>query len=118
MAQQLNTRYIWYDFETTGFNPYSCQIIEIGAIDNYGNKLEVLLKSNKALSERITEVTGITNELLRENGVEQAEGLSKLRDFINLYNDNFKNNTYLIAHNNDAFDHLFLKFQFQKYNVE
>ena len=49
MTQQFNRRYIWYDFETTGFNPYHCQIIEVGAIDNYGNKLNILLKSDCSL---------------------------------------------------------------------
>jgi DNA polymerase-3 subunit alpha (Gram-positive type) len=118
MLLESNKRIIFYDFETTGFNPFHCEIIEIGAIDNYGNQINILLKPSVFLEPKITELTGLTTEYLTNNGDEQEEGLNKFNQFLNKYDDIFKNNTYLIAHNNHSFDKLFLHYQFQKYNIQ
>ena len=117
MKKESNKRIIFYDFETTGFNPYHSEIIEIGALDNYGNTFNLLLKPTTPLRPRITEITGITNELLNEQGVSQKEGLSTFNDFLNKYDDLFKQSTYMIAHNNHSFDKLFLSHQFDKYTI-
>ena len=118
MLSESNKRIIFYDFETTGFNPFHCEIIEIGALDNYGNTFNILLKPSTLLDKKITELTGLTMEKLINNGLEQKKGLDLFNDFLNKYGDIFKNNTYLIAHNNHSFDKLFLHYQFQKYNIQ
>jgi len=113
-------RIIFYDFETTGFNPYHDNIIEIGAIDNLGGKYSRLLKSKNPLRKKITEITGITNNLLLKKGVTQKYGLRQFVNFINQYGSNFSKNNkvYMVAHNNDSFDQLFLTYQLQKYNLQ
>ena len=121
LKKHKGVRYIIYDFETSGLNPYSDDIIEIGAIDNYGNTFNVLLKTPKKLSSKITELTGITNELLNDEGLDPMEGMGLFHDFIYTFMTNnlsVENKLYLVAHNNDAFDKLFLKFTFGKYGYE
>ena len=121
LKKHKGVRYIIYDFETSGLNPYSDDIIEIGAIDNYGNTFNVLLKTPKKLSSKITELTGITNELLSDRGLDPTEGMGLFHDFIYTFmthNLSVETKLYLVAHNNDAFDKLFLKFNFDKYGYE
>lgn len=112
-------RIIWYDLETTGFNPYHNNIIEIAAIDNLGNNLNVLLKIKDPLPEKIVEITNITDDLLKDEGIDQYEGLNEFNKFLKLYDEDnkYKNRTYLVAHNNDSFDQLFLKYQFLRYKI-
>uniref|UniRef100_A0A6C0ELQ4 Exonuclease domain-containing protein n=1 Tax=viral metagenome TaxID=1070528 RepID=A0A6C0ELQ4_9ZZZZ len=117
LKKHKGIRYIIYDFETSGLNPYNDDIIEIGAIDNYGNTFNVLLKTKKKLSNKITELTGITDNLLEKEGVEPIAGIKLFNDYINS-GLSTKNNLYMIAHNNDAFDKLFLKFTFDKYRFK
>ena len=118
LKKHAGIRYIIYDFETSGLNPYNDDIIEIGAIDNYGNTFNVLLKTKKKLSNKITELTGITNELLEKEGLNPIDGVKLFYDYICMFDNNFNNKLYLIAHNNDAFDKLFLKFTFGKYRFK
>jgi len=118
MFCENNKRIIIYDFETTGFNPFHCEIIEIGAMDNYGNTCNILLKPSKILDKKITELTGLTTPFLNENGVNQYDGLKQFNDFIYKYGNYFENNTYMVAHNNHSFDKLFLHYQFKKYNIK
>tara|TARA_Y100000385_G_C12899722_1_gene553661 strand:+ start:274 stop:879 length:606 start_codon:yes stop_codon:yes gene_type:complete len=110
-------RIIWYDFETDGFNPYHGSIIEIGAIDNFDNKFSIFIKPTKPISAKIEDITGITNKILYSDGVSPKVGLNLFNEFINMYDNKFVNSTYLIAHNNDSFDKLFLIYQFKKYNI-
>ena len=118
LKKHKGIRYIIYDFETSGLNPYNDDIIEIGAIDNYGNTFNVLLNTKKKLSNKITEITGITNELLEKEGLDPIDGIKLFHDYIYMFDINFNNKLYLIAHNNDAFDKLFLKFTFGKYGFD
>ena len=113
--KNIKNRYIVYDFETSGFNPFDDDIIEIGAIDNYGNQFNTLLNTKLILSNKIVELTGITNKMLENKGVRQCDGLKKFLDFINQFGSD---KVYLIAHNNDAFDYLFLKNALQKNNLK
>ena len=89
-----------FDFETTGVNPFEDEIIEIGAIklelinQNYEivEELSVLVKQDKPLPEKITEITGITDEMLELDGVSRSEAFQM---FKNLYTED----SLLIAYN-------------------
>jgi len=116
LKKHKGVRYIIYDFETSGLNPYNDDIIEIGAIDNYGNSFNVLLNTKKTLSTKITQITGITNDLLEKKGVDPKDGINQFYEFI--HNLSLGNKLFLIAHNNDAFDKLFLNFTFGKYGLD
>lgn len=105
--------YIVYDLETTGLDPIGDEIIEIGAIEvNNGKEIasfSKLTKPIKRISEKIEEITGITNEMLHE-----AEGISGvLQDFLE-----FKGDLPLIGYNNHNFDDEFLLDKLDRCNLE
>ena len=61
--------YVLVDIETTGLSPINDDIIEIGAIKVINNKMvdkySQLIQINKSLSPFITNLTGITNNMLK-----------------------------------------------------
>ena len=62
--------YIVVDIETTGLKPESDSIIELGAIKCFNHseiaRFESLVKPDKKINSFITELTGITNEMVKE----------------------------------------------------
>ncbi|MGI6781869.1 MAG: PolC-type DNA polymerase III [Acholeplasmataceae bacterium] len=89
-----------FDFETTGVNPSFDEIIEIGAIklekinDNYEvvDELSVLIKQDFPLPPKITEITGITDEMLAQNGVTRDVAFQ-------MFNNLYTKDCLLIAYN-------------------
>lgn len=89
-----------FDFETTGVNPHTDEIIEIGAVKlelvdgNYikTDELSVLIKQDYPLPAKITEITGITDEMLAKDGVNRSVAFQM---FDNLYTKD----SLLIAYN-------------------
>ena len=77
--------YVVFDTETTGLNDQEDRIIEIGALKYENNELvaefSYLINPNIEISEIITRITGITNEML-ENEKTIEEILPKFLDFI------------------------------------
>jgi DNA polymerase III subunit epsilon len=105
-----------FDFETTGLDPFMCQVIEIGAMlleknetNEYVEKesLNVLVKAQGSLDPKITQITNITNQMLKEHGLEQEDACQRL---LNLYDDD----TLLIAYN-ILFDLGFLQAMMRNY---
>ena len=107
------SNYIVVDLETTGLDPYKgCEIIEIGITEITKNKIirsySRLIKPKWYIPEFITDITGITNEMVRgEKYIEEV--LPKFRDFIGCKT--------IIAHN-AKFDLKFLNYYLQKQNLE
>ena len=108
----LDSTYVVFDFETTGFNAGGeDSIIEIGAvkicngeiIDRYNQ----LIDPGKKLSAKITEVTNITDTMLYGKPNEETA----IKDFISWYKD-----LPMVAHN-AKFDVSFLKMAMAKYNL-
>jgi DNA polymerase-3 subunit epsilon len=68
MIDLINTPLVFVDCETTGFSPNSCRMIEVAAIRvEYGQvtqKVHSLLHLDDEVPEKITEITGITNDML------------------------------------------------------
>ncbi|CCJ33529.1 PolC-type DNA polymerase III [Caloramator australicus] len=66
--QELNTTFVVFDIETTGFNPIRDEIIEIGAVKVKDFKIidrfSALINPQKIISNEIIKLTGITNEML------------------------------------------------------
>lgn len=62
--------YVIIDIETTGFNPKNDEIIEIGAVKVCGNKITSIFQSlarpMNPINEYISNLTGITNNMLAE----------------------------------------------------
>lgn len=82
--------YIALDLETTGLNPARDRILEIGAVKiEDGNETEtyqVLVDCGMRIPERITQLTGISNEMMEEavrvgRAVKTGEAVSNLLEF-------------------------------------
>jgi len=104
-------RTLIYDFETSGLNPFHEDITEIGCMcletkDTFTCLLKPL--SDKLLSERNQEITGITNKMLNRDGVNPMIAYQKYFDF--LYSNYTSDpDLLMIAHNGLTFDDIFLK---------
>ena len=97
---------VFYDLETTGFNPYYDNIIEIGAVKCVNNKIikfNRLISIDKCLPKKISEITKISDFDLK--GKPKIDIV--LKEFLDFIIED-SNDIYLIAHNNDSFDRLFL----------
>jgi DNA polymerase III epsilon subunit family exonuclease len=87
--------FVIVDIETTGLEPADNEITEVAAlkIENgeIRNVYSSLIRVNRKLPAEIVRLTGITDELLREEGKNRNQTLRALNDFIG--------KTPLIAHN-------------------
>ena len=76
--------YTCVDIETTGLNPKTDRIIEIGAVKVQNGQIteafESFVSPGRKLEGRITELTGITDEMLL-NAPESKEVIRKFLDF-------------------------------------
>ena len=111
-ASILDTTYVVFDFETTGFNAGGKDsIIEIGAVKICNGEIidrfDQLIDPKCKLDERITKVTNITDEMLQEMPTEEEA----IKDFISWYG-----NLPMVAHN-AKFDVSFLEMAHRKYNL-
>lgn len=105
-----NEEIVFLDLETTGLNPGLDDIIEIGAV-NVKNGVELsrfgcLVKTAKDIPAEIVNLTGITKEMTEKEGLDPADALKKLVDFIG--------NKKLVGHNLVGFDMRFLEVQLKK----
>ena len=82
---EIPNKYIAFDIETTGLDSMYDEIIEIGAIKiEDGKEIETfstLIKPEYEIDEFITELTGITNEMVMD-APKINEVLPKFMDFI------------------------------------
>ena len=97
--------YVIIDIETTGFNPKIDEIIEIGAVKVCNNKIssvfQSLIRHKNLINAYITNLTGITNDML----IDASPIGVVLESFIS-----FIDNSILIGHNinfdvNFLYDH-------------
>jgi CRISPR-associated protein Cas2 len=111
---------LFLDFETSGFNPYHDDIIEIAIKQmNNDNSFSTLVhpQSNECISQQITALTGISNELLRKEGIPWKTAYSELNDFLKAVIKNSPDGKlYIVAHNGETFDFLFMKRIFNELN--
>lgn len=88
------------DVETTGISPEKERIIEIGAFrPETGEVFRTLIQPGRPLQEKITELTGITDDMLMD-APEEAEAIQALLEFLD-------GDTILLGHN-ISFDHSFI----------
>ncbi|TDT61571.1 PolC-type DNA polymerase III [Fonticella tunisiensis] len=83
--QGIDEEFVVFDIETTGFNPAIEEITEIGAvkIKNYQivDRFSTLVNPEKNIPENIVELTGITNEMVKDMPTIR-DVLPKFLDFI------------------------------------
>lgn len=94
--------FIIYDFETTGLDTTICDVTEIGALHIKGGEIagvfNVLVKQPGPLPPKITEITGITDAMLEEQGIPQRDAFGVFNEFIG--------NLSLVGHNIIGYDNL------------
>lgn len=100
----MENTYVVFDFETTGLDVNNCEITDIGAVKIekgvITEEFSSLIKVNVPLSQKITELTGITDQMLKDKPRIDVV----LPDFMK-----FIDGTILVGHNAADFDMRFLK---------
>lgn len=95
--------FVAIDVETTGLSPIKNELIEVSAIRYNGNEkidtFSTLIKPKERIPYYITNITGITNEMV-ENSPKVSEVMEKLVEFIG--------NSPIVAHNAN-FDYSFIQ---------
>lgn len=95
--------YIAFDLETTGLNPEQNEIIEIGALKVRDGKVQQrfmeFIRPVESISSSITELTGITNDMVKDAKCRQEV----IPEFLEFCGDDI-----LIGHN-VIFDYSFIK---------
>jgi len=78
--------YVVIDIETSGLNPREHEIIELGAIlvkeHNISERFSVLVQPKTSISPAIQEITGISNALLQQEGVQIDVAMQRFIDFL------------------------------------
>lgn len=98
---------IYYDFETTGLNPFSEKIIEYCFMKHSGESITSLVNPCNQIDSNIERITTITNQML-SNSPTITEKKNEITTFLNICT-NESNDLFLIAHNNANFDRFFFK---------
>ena len=111
-APLLDSTYVVFDLETTGFNAAGLDsIIEIGAVKIKNGEIidrfDELIDPERNLPSKITELTNITDSMLKGKDKEEAV----VKRFIKWYED-----LPMVAHN-AKFDVSFLVMAHNKYNL-
>lgn len=89
------------DLETSGLDVYGeDEIIEIGAHEA-SSSFEVLVKPSKPICAKVTQLTGITNEMLDEKGIALEEALAQLIQWMTQFEGR---DIVLVGHNFINFD--------------
>ena len=108
----LDTTYVVFDLETTGFNAGGTDsIIEIGAVKiNNGeiiDRFDELINPGRKLPAKITELTNITDDMLKDKDNEE----NAVKRFMK-----WADNLPMVAHN-AKFDVSFISMAHSKYNL-
>jgi DNA polymerase III subunit epsilon len=83
----LPERFVVFDLETTGLDPEIHEIIEIGAIrvnrdsDNH-DSFQALIRPRKNIPKKVTEITGITQDLLEKEGEPLESAIPQFLEFL------------------------------------
>lgn len=108
----LDATYCVFDFETTGFNAGGGDsIIEIGAVlikdGEIIDRFDELVDPGRPLPAKITEITNITDEMLKGKDNEE----NAIKRFIEFFKD------YPMVAHNAKFDVSFLEMAYKKYGL-
>lgn len=97
--------FVVFDVETTGLDPDRHELIEIGAIRVRRDEVrqatyQALIRPSRKIPPKITQLTGITQDMVERDGLPLKEALAGFVEFIG--------SCRLVAHNVD-FDAAFLR---------
>ena len=114
MTQENNgmTSYVCFDLETTGLSPEKDEIIEIGAVKVIEGKVVdrfmQFVKPDQLISDMVTQITGITNEMVAMAGPTERV----IFDFLQFCED------YPVLGHNLMFDYRFMCRYAKKYYMD
>ena len=104
--------YVVFDLETTGFDPYNDQIIEIGAVKLDGNNIidrySAFINPERPIPQAIVDLTGITDEMVAD--ARKSEEV--LKEFLEFIGD-----STVVAHNAE-FDVGFITQKLTAFDIE
>ena len=110
--ESLSQEFVVFDLETTGFSNINDKITEIGAVKirdfKIVDRFSELVNPEKDISYRVQELTGITNEMVKDKPTIE-EILPKFMEFVG--------NDVLVAHNAD-FDTGFIMQKCKEQGIE
>jgi DNA polymerase III alpha subunit (gram-positive type) len=103
---QPQTKLIFFDFETTGLNPYNDDVIEYSFSHNENVIHNLVSTTQIPLADIIVKITSITTDMVKEAQplMEHKEAILKM---LELQHPDDKQ--FLVAHNNNRFDRFFLQ---------
>lgn len=104
------TRLIFYDTETTGVRPDKDRIIEIAAFDATLNKTFCsFVNPQVSIPAEASAICNITDDMVANAPL--------FKDVAEQFLEFCQGDVILVAHNNDAFDKIFLKEEFKRSNL-
>ena len=107
-------KYVVFDIETTGLDPRTERIVEIGAVKVEDGvvieEFEMFLKADKPIPPHVSEINNIYDDML-EDAELPGVVLYKFYQF-------YKDVDFLVGHNAKRFDYPFLEFEFDRYFVK
>lgn len=105
MTMRYPNEYVVYDFETTGKDPATCEIVEIGAVKVRGgeivDKFSTLVKHVGPMDPQAEAVHGISAEMIERDGRRLDEALMAFEQFVE--------DLPLVGHNILRFDNVILR---------
>ena len=108
--------YIVWDLETTGLEPTTEKILEIGALKveqfKVVDSFNVLLNHDVQIPPDATAIHGITNKMIKDEGIDPAKGMI---DFVKFLTNGAGQPMPNITHNGAVFDIHFLYRAFNTY---
>ena len=111
--EPLNGEFCVFDTETTGLDPGVEYLTEIGAVivrnGEVVEEFDTFVKPGKPITSKITELTGITNEMVAD-APSEAEALKAFLDFVD--------GRILVGHNAHSFDIRFLRAAAKRSGIE
>ncbi len=101
-----------FDTETTGLSPKDCDIIEFSAlkVDTKGqikDELDLFINPGYEIPEKITEITGITQEKIDRDGISPVEAADRVLRF-------WGEHPVIVGYNSVTFDQLFVSEFYRK----
>lgn len=106
---QYPSIYIVYDLETTGIDPHTAEITEISVMRVDGDQQHGkswLVKTKNPIPKEASDITGITDELLKKDGVDFETIIPELLEMFD--------SLPIIGHNISAYDNVILKRYFKQ----
>ncbi len=105
--------FVCWDLETTGFSSRNDEFTQIAATEvvngEIGETWSCYIDIYGDVPQKITELTGITKEILKEKGFPLADAMRQFREFCG--------KSLMVSHNGKTFDKRFLEAASQKTGI-